>query len=98
MQDLPEVTAGSSLEEAIFWIPGQGSGISFRYFQMLAGDDDLIKPDRMILNFLVGILNRSVSLLEAQKILTEVCAEMMPDFSRLTPRLLDNRIWQYQRQ
>ena len=96
-QDLPEVIEGSSLEEAILRIPGQSSGISFRYFQMLAGSDDLIKPDRMILNFLLGILKRPLSLNEAQEIMTEVCAELKPGFSLLTPRLLDNRIWMYQR-
>ena len=39
-------------ETAIRDIPGQGSGISFDYFRMLAGDDDLIKPDRMVQRFI----------------------------------------------
>jgi hypothetical protein len=98
VQDLPAVVAGSSLEDAIFRIPGQSSGVSLRYFQMLAGSDDLIKPDRMILNFLASILNRPVSLLEAQEVLMAVSSELKPVYPMLTPRLLDNRIWMYQRQ
>lgn len=98
VQDLPAVIEGTSLEEAIFAIPGQGSGVSLRYFQMLAGDDTLIKPDRMILSFLAHALGRSVTLPEAQEILSAVSAALAPEFPRLTPRLLDNRIWMYQRQ
>ena len=35
-------------ESSVRQIPGQKSGISFDYFRMLAGDDDRIKPDRMV--------------------------------------------------
>jgi hypothetical protein len=97
VQDLPAVIEGSSLEEAVFRIPGQNSGVSLRYFQMLAGSDDFIKPDRMILRFLADALRRPVTPREAQEILTAVSARLKPDFPALTPRLLDNRIWQYQR-
>ncbi|MFZ1986535.1 MAG: hypothetical protein WAU91_19150, partial [Desulfatitalea sp.] len=50
----------SSLERDIAKIPGQSSGISLKYFWMLAGSDDLIKPDRMIIRFLQDALGRTV--------------------------------------
>ena len=41
-------------------IPGQRSGISLTYFFMLAGSDDLVKPDRMLGRFLRGCLSHEV--------------------------------------
>ena len=35
-------------EALVLNLPGQSSGISFDYFQMLAGNDNLVKPDRMV--------------------------------------------------
>lgn len=51
-QDVTSVMTNSTLHDELEGIPGQKSGISTRYFFMLAGSDDLIKPDRMILRFL----------------------------------------------
>ena len=38
-------------------IPGQGSGISFDYFRMLAGNDNLTKPDRMVQRYIAKAIN-----------------------------------------
>jgi len=43
-------------ESLIREIPGQRSGISFDYFRMLAGDDNLIKPDRMVQRYIARAL------------------------------------------
>ncbi|MEJ1959689.1 MAG: hypothetical protein WDM70_09960 [Nitrosomonadales bacterium] len=51
LQDISEALGNTALERDIRSIPGQTSGISLKYFFMLAGSDDLIKPDRMILAF-----------------------------------------------
>lgn len=37
-------------------IPGKASGISFDYFRMLAGDDNLIKPDRVVQHYIAKAL------------------------------------------
>ena len=42
----------AEFENSIVSIPGQRSGISLRYFYMLIGSSDFVKPDRMILRFL----------------------------------------------
>lgn len=39
-------------EKEILRIPGQHSGLSFRYFCILSGDDSQAKPDRHVLRFL----------------------------------------------
>ena len=85
------------LEEAIKAIPGQRSGISLRYFLMLAGSDDLIKPDRMVLRFLGDALQRDVGFDEAQPLLAATSRKLKAEYPRLTPRLLDHAIWQHQR-
>lgn len=48
MQDIGKAIASPDFEEQIRQIPGQRSGISLKYFLMLSGSEDLIKPDRMI--------------------------------------------------
>ena len=83
-------------ERQIRKIPGQGSGISFDYFRMLAGDDNLIKPDRMVQRFIAkaidakpeqvtpdlarAVLQNAISILGAQRV-------------EWSPRQLDYAIW-----
>lgn len=45
-QDVTKVIVKSNFEKDIRSIPGQRSGISLRYFYMLSGSDNFIKPDR----------------------------------------------------
>lgn len=85
------------LEVAIKAIPGQRTGISLQYFWMLAGSDDLIKPDRMVLRFLREALQREISLNEAQSVLSATTQALKVVYPHLTPRLLDHAIWNYQR-
>ncbi len=97
LQDLPKVLDSAAFERAIMAIPGQTSGISLRYFFMLAGSDDLIKPDRMIIRFLEETIGRPVGLGEAQELLTGATVALRGEYPGLTARLLDHRIWGYQR-
>lgn len=46
-------------EAMILGLPGQSSGIAFDYFMMLAGDDNLIKPDRMVQRYVRHVLGLS---------------------------------------
>jgi hypothetical protein len=87
-----------SLEEAVRRIPGQKSGISFRYFLMQVNRDDLIKPDRMVIRFLSDALGREVQVDECQELLTRTVGQLREKHTHLNPRLLDTRIWTYQRQ
>ena len=96
-QDIAQLANSADFENAIRSIPGQGSGISLQYFWMLAGSDDLVKPDRMIIRFLETALDRKVNVPEALPLLRAVATVLSEKYLQLTPRLLDYAIWQYQR-
>jgi len=98
LQDLPRVIGNDELERAVKEIPGQNSGISFRYFLMLAGRDDLIKPDRMVIRFFKGILGRDVKSEECQDLLAGAVQVLKEKFPFISPALLDGLIWRYQRE
>jgi hypothetical protein len=98
LQDVKSVINSSKFESDIMAIPGQTKGKSLKYFFMLSGSDDLIKPDRMILAFLENALGRTVSSLECQSILSAACGQLASSYRSLTPRLLDHEIWKYQRE
>lgn len=97
-QDLRRVLDDRHFEADIKRIPGQASGISLQYFWMLAGSDKLIKPDRMVLRFLEKALGRQVSVEEAVLCLKAACRQLIGDYPKLTPRLLDHEVWKFQRE
>ena len=97
LEDVPTLRDNRRFEQDIFAIPGQRSGVSLRYFYMLCGAQELVKPDRMILRFLESIVKKPVGIDRAQALLAEACHVLEPEHPGLTPRALDNAIWQYQR-
>lgn len=97
LQDVLESRGLAAVERDVRSIPGQSSGLSWRYFLMLAGREDLVKPDRMILRFLERTLRRSVSPDEAQALLRTAADALTPEFPGLTARTLDNLIWAAER-
>jgi hypothetical protein len=98
LQDIPKVIADDKFEKQIRAIPGQTSGISLSYFYMLSGSDDLIKPDRMILQFLENAIGQPCSVKCAQKLVSGACEILKRKYQHLSPRLLDNCIWKHQRE
>jgi len=98
LNDVKRFATNSQLEDSIRLIPGQRSGISFKYFLMLAGTDDLIKPDRMILRFLESLGIKGITLYDSEILFNDVVGQMNSFGFNLTPRKLDNLIWNYQRQ
>lgn len=97
LQDVKKLYGNEQFEEEIKSIPGQKSGISLIYFYMLAGEDNSIKPDRMIIRFLEKVLQRKVKLDEAQTLLQATSEILAKKYSNMTPRLLDYQIWNYVR-
>ncbi len=96
-QDVAKVLGRPVFEQAVQRIPGQASGVSLRYFYMLAGSDDFIKPDRMIARFVHAAINRPTSIGETHSLIVEACRLLVSDYPHLTPKLLDFVIWNYQR-
>jgi len=77
-------------------IPGQASGISFDYFRMLAGDDTLIKPDRMVQRYIAKALNEGPQLVRPDKarvLLSGAALLLVQRGQDWSPRKLDYAIW-----
>jgi hypothetical protein len=96
-QDIPSLYNNRDFEEDIKHIPGQGSGISLNYFFMLAGSETLIKPDRMVINFLENVVGYRMKFYEAQIALASISEVLNTEGISMNPRLLDHVIWNYQR-
>lgn len=98
LQDVDKILGNELFESEIAKIPGQSSGLSTRYFYMLAGDENFIKPDRMIRRFIYSAIQRDLSFDQCQEMLVAAHAELVKEYPGLTPRSLDHQIWLYQRQ
>jgi hypothetical protein len=86
------------LRAAIRKIPGQGSGLSYAYFRILAGNQDGVKTDRMVTRFVATALGvPSVTPELAGQLVRNVSASLRTEFPSLMPSVLDNKIWKYQR-
>lgn len=87
------------LKEAICNVKGQSSGIMFKYFCMLSGDENTCKPDRWIKDFLCEIKMDRIKddNDEIIKLFQEACKELKTRYPNITPRYLDYKIWSYQR-
>jgi hypothetical protein len=91
-QDLREA-CGATLEKAkARWraVPGQRSGVSWRYLLLLAGRQE-VKPDRMLIRFVAAALGRETSADEAATLVMAAADSLGTE-----PRLLDHRIWRFQ--
>lgn len=101
VEDFPDIRDAARAERAsqvVRSIPGQGSGLSFDYFLMLAGYDSYVKPDRMLCRFVAEAAGRpDISPHSARDAVIAACRDLAHEFPNLTPRLLDHLIWSYQR-
>lgn len=85
-------------EAIILGLPGQSSGIAFDYFMMLAGDDNLIKPDRMVQRYVGNALKLDAIPQPRQAaILVRLAArDLCQRGHQWTPLHLDYAIWRFQ--
>jgi len=78
-------------------IKGQGTGVSWKYLSMLAGDGDRVKPDRMVVRYVQAALRREGVLPEeAGELLIAAAAALRGTHgypSALTARQLDSAVW-----
>lgn len=96
-QDVPTILDDEHFVESIKRIRGQSSGVSLTYFLMLSGSDNFVKDDRRVRAFLKRCLDRSIRDGEAQELLSHACALLKSEYPNLNERLLDNRVWNYER-
>lgn len=97
LQDVEKVKDLPDFEAEFKAIKGQRSGVSFKYFLMLTGSNHLIKPDRMIIRFLIAATGKEFSRDECQEILTNVTKALIGEYPTLTAQQLDYQIWSFQR-
>jgi len=85
-------------EAIVLGLPGQSSGIAFDYFRMLAGDDDLVKPDRMVQRFVAtGLGMKGEPKPRQAAILVRLAAKALTRRGHdWTPLRLDHAMWRYQ--
>lgn len=78
-------------------VRGQSTGISWKYFCMLAGNDDEVKPDRMIIRYVGGALGREPVAAKLAGELVIAAATALRGRAgypqTLTARHLDTAIW-----
>lgn len=95
--DVYQIKDQKGFERQVKNITGQGTGKTLSYFYMLAGDDNKIKPDRHILNFLQQAVGYIVTPEEAVMIVEDAVSGLRKEYPELTPRKLDHAIWNYDR-
>lgn len=81
------------VEDDLAAVPGHGEhGIRASYLWMLAGGDQYVKPDRMVLGWLADVLHRTPAVSEATELILAAADEL-----GVTPWRLDHAIWTAQR-
>ena len=64
---------------------------------MLAGEDNMVKPDRMVRRFLSRILGDQVSQNNPHDWLSQALHVLKETYPKLTLRELDHEIWKYEK-
>ena len=83
----------AGFEDEFKSLPGQSSGVALRYFKMLTGTENEIKPDRWIIRFLYETVGRRPTPDEAVKLICCAADELRQrGFQSVTPRLVDHLI------
>jgi hypothetical protein len=95
-QDIRTVVSSDRFESEICSIPGQTYGTSLTYFFMLSGEENMVKPDRMIRRFLRRVLGNESGQKNPQAWLQEALEILHVTYPALTLRLLDHEIWKYE--
>jgi len=98
LQDMSLHLVDTELEFELRRVHGQASGISVRYFFMLAGAQHLIKPDRMVIRFLSQVLGRAVDADQAQALVSGAVETLRQDYPAITAQAIDAAIWTHERQ
>lgn len=84
-------------EALILGQPGQGSGIAFDYFLILAGDKTMVKPDRHVQNYVAkattGNFRSTVSIRQTTLLVKAAAIRLAQTNSNWSASALDNAIW-----
>jgi len=98
--DFVKFVNNNELDKKLTEIKGIGN-VTVSYFFMLSGDENTIKPDRHIKNFVYNAdTGKKINEEEARNVLSEILPELQQKHNnyQLSLRSLDYLIWEYQRQ
>jgi hypothetical protein len=98
LEDISRWEEHAGIEDEIRAIPGQASGRSLAYFRMLTGEENRIKPDRMIHRFVSGTIGRNTTDEETLNLIRSAAEQLRETYPAISARWLDNLIWSYQRE
>ena len=96
-QDLASYGNPDALDAELCALPALTSGVGVRYFRMLSGDENQVKPDRMIQRFIRDAIGKNLDANACVTVIQSACQIIKAKYSSLTPRLLDHEIWKFQR-
>lgn len=86
----------NQVEQQIRKVKGQGSGVSFEYIMMHAGDKNRFKPDRHIFTFFEEVLEYGkLSAIELEKKFFNELEIVKIKYPFFTARSLDSLIWEH---
>lgn len=83
------------IERQVKTVKGQGSGVSFEYIMMHAGDETRFKPDRHIYNFFEVELQSGKLIETALAVAFFKQLALVKRYPYFTARTLDSLIWEY---
>ncbi len=95
-QDIRKIIQSNQFDSDICSIPGQTYGTSLTYFFMLSGEENLVKPDRMVMRFLSRVIGNQLSQQSPLAWLTKALLILNEIYPTLTLRQLDHEIWKYE--
>ena len=80
------------IKSTLIKLPGIGER-TINMFLMYSGNDDFVKGDVHVCRFVEKVLGKKVSAAEAEKSVKEAAREL-----KISPRILDYKIWEYESQ
>lgn len=98
-EDMKNEDKVKEAEKRVKEVKGQGSGISFDYFTLLAGNDEIVKADRMLCRFVadaLGIEAKKLPPSRAKEAVIKAAALLNPKYQNINSRLLDFVIWSFE--
>lgn len=98
LSDFENYHKKDELDKDILSVHGQSSGVMLKYLKMLCGNNNLIKPDRMVKRFVADFSSTITSDEDLQELVSRAATGVLRlKYPNMTPRLLDYLIWEYQK-
>lgn len=98
LSDFNNYDKKDELDKDILAVHGQSSGVMLKYLKMLCGNNNLIKPDRMVKRFVAVFSSTITSDEDLQELVSRAATEVLKlKYPNMKPRLLDYLIWEYQK-